>query len=77
MNHDEFINWAASEDQAGRRDAMGHSWKTWLVAVLDAAGKPIRDASGHQVFESQSQYSARHTNPTQPPKLGQTLDLFA
>lgn len=79
MGHHEFIAWSKAQDAAGKFDAMGKPWGEWLVAVLDDAGKPVRDARGNQLFQTQAQYlaSTHASSPATQPAIGQTLDLFA
>ena len=72
-----FIAWADAQDAAGKRDAMGHPFTSWLVARYLPDGRAMRDVHGAQVFETQAAFKARQ-HVEQPACLpGQTMDLFA
>jgi len=72
MTNAEFIAWAEQQDAAGHKDASGYSWTSWLLAVRAPDGTCARDAAGHQVFQTQSEYKCQHAT-----RVGQTMDLFA
>jgi hypothetical protein len=78
MTTAEIIAWAEDQDAAGKRDAMGHPFTSWLVARRNTDGTAMRDERGHQVFETQAESKARaQATPINMPALGQTMDLFA
>lgn len=53
--HAQFVAHAA----AGHLDAMGQLFSRWAVARYHDDGRAMRDAAGHQVFESQADCLAR------------------
>lgn len=73
MNHSAYITWAEAQDAAGQMDPMGQSWTSWKLARYNPDGTAMRDASGHQIFETQTEYKARQS----ALPFGQTLELFA
>lgn len=73
MTHSEFITWAEQQDADGQKDAMGFSWTTWLLAIRNPDDSLARDASDHQIFETQADYKMR----MRAIPIGQTLELFA
>ena len=74
MTTAELIEWSEAMDAAGKRDAMGYPFTSWLVAIRDEDGKAVRDAHGRQIFETQASFKARQQPRTVP--TGQTLSLF-
>jgi hypothetical protein len=64
-------------DTAGQLDAMGYPFTTWLLARRAPDGRAMRDAHGHQLFETHAEHLARQAAPTNQPAIGQNLDLFA
>lgn len=62
LSTSEFIVWAH-----GRTDAMGQPFSTWAVARYHDDGRAMRDAAGHQVFESQADFLARECGQSQAP----------
>lgn len=74
MTTAELIDWCEAMDAAGKRDAMGYPFTSWLVARRDDDDKAVRDAHGRQLFETQASFKARQ----QPcaAHVGQTLSLF-
>ena len=72
MTPSEFAAWAAQQDAADIKDAMGWPWTSWLLAVRRPDGSLTRNAAGHQIYETQAEYKARTSVP-----VGQTLELFA
>lgn len=72
MTPAEIITWSEQQDAEGRKDAMGYSWTSWLLAVRNPDGTCARDASGHQLFQTQSEYKRQHAT-----RVGQTMELFA
>lgn len=74
MTPAELIEWAEAMEAAGKRDAMGHPFTSWLVALRHDDGKAVRDANGRQIFETQASFKARQQPRTVP--TGQTLSLF-
>ena len=74
MTPAEIVDWSEAMDAAGKRDAMGHPFTSWLVAVCDDIGKPMRDEHQRQIFETQGEFKARQQQ--RPVPTGQTLSLF-
>lgn len=68
------IEWSEAMEAAGKRDAMGYPFTSWKVAVYQADGKAARDARGHQIFVTQTEWKAQHQPHAVP--TGQTLSLF-
>jgi hypothetical protein len=62
IDHHEFIKFAQ-----GRTDAMGQPFSSWAVARYHDDGRAMRDAAGHQVFESQADCLAREGHHHQRP----------
>ena len=73
MPHSEFIARAERLEAAGIKDAMGWSWTTWLLAIHNPDGSVSRDAAGHQIYETQTEYKAR----MRAVPIGQNMELFA
>ena len=71
----EFIDWAQ-----GRTDGLGQPFSGWAVARCHDDGRAMRDADGHQVFESQAEFLAREGGqslaPAAKPQAAQQ-ELFA
>ena len=74
MTTAELIRWCEDMDAAGKRDGMGYAFSSWLVAVCDDAGEPMRDEHQRQIFETQAAFKARQLQRAVP--TGQTLSLF-
>lgn len=74
MTPSEIVEWSEAMDAAGKRDAMGYQFTSWLVAVCDDMGKPMRDKDQRQIFETQAEFKARQQQ--RPVPIGQTLSLF-
>jgi hypothetical protein len=81
MTHAAFIAWAEEQAAAGKTDAMGHPFTSWLVARYARDGSALRDDNARQLFETQAEFKARssHDAPVivNLPLMGQTMDLFA
>ena len=73
MTSAEFIAWAESMDAAGKMDALGNSYTTYQIAVMNLDGTCKRGPDGHQIYETQADYKAR----IRAIPFGQTLELFA
>ncbi len=71
MNPAEIIAWSEQQEAAGAKDAMGHSFSSWLLAVKHSDGTMVRDKDGHQVFQTQTEFKR-----LQYTKVGQTMELF-
>jgi hypothetical protein len=71
MTTEEIIEWSEQQDAAGVKDAMGYPWTSWLLALRKPDGTYARDAVGHQVFQTQSEYKRLHAT-----RVGQTMSLF-
>ncbi|MBP9149212.1 MAG: hypothetical protein KBG00_10570 [Rhodoferax sp.] len=67
----EIIIWSEQQESAGVKDAMGHSFTSWLLAVKHSDGTMLRDKDGHQVFQTQAEFKR-----IQFAKVGQTMELF-
>lgn len=76
MTNAEFVAWSEAHDAAGKRDAMGQPFTAWLLARYHPDGRAIRDARGHQVFETQAEFKARQACTAPAAAIGQTLELF-
>lgn len=76
MTPAEIVAWSEAQDAAGKRDAMGHPFTSWLLAHYLPAGRVMRDQLGHQVFETQAEFKARQACTAQTAAIGQTLELF-
>jgi hypothetical protein len=74
MSTAELVEWCEAMDAAGKRDAMGYPFTSWLVAVCNDAGEPIRDEHQRKIFETQAAFKARLQQRAVP--TGQTLSLF-
>lgn len=74
MTPQQIVTWARAQDAAGKRDAMGYPFTSWLIARYDADGRAVRDQHGHQVFEPHAAHGATATETK--PASGQ-FDLFA
>jgi len=77
MTTADLIAWADAQDAAGKRDAMGHPFTSWLVARYLPDGRAMRDPLGAQVFETQAEFKARQHIDQPACQPGQTMDLFA
>ena len=77
MTPADIVAWSEAQDAAGKRDAMGRPWASWLLARYQPDGRAMRDQSGAQVFETQAEFKARQANQATAVPVGQTLDLFA
>lgn len=77
MTPAEIVTWSEAQDAAGKRDAMGRPYTSWLVARYQPDGRTMRDQMGAQVFETQDEFKARQTNQPTAVPVGHTLDLFA
>lgn len=77
MTPDDTVAWSEAQDAAGKRDAMGHLFTSWLLARYLPDGRAMRDQLGAQVFETQAEFKARQACPAPAVALGQTMDLFA
>lgn len=73
MTPAEIVAWSQAQDAAGQLDAMGYPFTSWLIARYHPDGRAIRDEDGHQIFETQAEFTAR-TTATQ---CGQNLELFS
>jgi len=71
MTPSEIITWSEQQEAAGRKDAMGYPFTSWLLAVIHPNGTMVRDKSGRQVFQTQSEYKRLHAT-----RVGQTMELF-
>lgn len=76
MTPAEIVAWSEAQDAAGKRDAMGHPFTSWLLARYLPDGRVMRDPLGHQVFETQAEFKARQACTAQTVAIGQTLELF-
>lgn len=76
MTPAEIVAWSEAQDAAGKRDAMGQPFTAWLLARYHPDGGAMRDAHGHQVFETQAEFKARQACTAQTVAIGQTLELF-
>lgn len=76
MTPAEIVAWAEAQEAAGKRDAMGFPFTSWLLARHLPDGRAMRDQLGHQVFETQAEFKARQACPAPAVALGQTLELF-
>lgn len=77
MTPADIVTWSEAQDAAGKRDAMGHPFTSWLLARYLPDGRVMRDQLGHQVFETQAEFKARQACTAPAVAIGQTLDLFA
>lgn len=77
MTPAEIVAWSEAQDAAGKRDAMGQPFTSWLIARHDTDGRAMRDRHCAQIFETQAEFKARQACPAPAVALGQTLDLFA
>lgn len=77
MTPADIVTWSEAQDAAGKRDAMGHPFTSWLLARYHPEGRAMRDQLGHQVFETQAEFKARQACAAPVVSPGQTLDLFA
>lgn len=77
MTPAEIVAWSETQDAAGKRDAMGQPFTSWLLARYLPDGRVMRDQLGAQVFETQAEFKARQACPAPAAALGQTMDLFA
>jgi hypothetical protein len=77
MTPADTIAWAEAQDAAGKRDAMGQPFTSWLLARYQPDGRVMRDQLGHQVFETQAEFKARQACAAPVVAHGQTMDLFA
>lgn len=80
MTPTDIIAWSEAQDAAGKRDAMGKPFTSWLLGRYQPDGRAMRDQLGAQVFESQAEFKARQPATTdQPPKqaIGQNMELFS
>lgn len=77
MTPAEIVTWAEAQEAAGKRDAMGHPWTSWLLARYQPDGRAMRDQFGNQIFETQAEFKARQVNCAPDMTAGETLDLFA
>lgn len=66
MSPSEITTWSEQQESAGRRDAMGCPFTSWLLAVRNPDGSMARDKNGRQVFQTQAEYK-RLNAFTQPP----------
>ena len=71
MTPGEIIAWSEQQDAAGQKDAMGYPLTSWLLAVKNPDGTLKRDAAGHQMFQTQSEYKRLHAT-----RVGQTMEHF-
>lgn len=76
MTPAENVAWSEAQDAAGKRDAMGHPFTSWLVARYLPEGRAMRDQHGAQVFETQAEFKARQACTAPAVTIGQTLELF-
>lgn len=77
MTTADTIAWAEAQDAAGKRDAMGQPFTSWLMARYLPDGRAMRDAGGAQVFETQAEFKARQQVAQAACQPGQNMDLFA
>lgn len=77
MTPAEIVAWSEAQDAAGKRDAMGHPFTSWLLARYHPDGRAMRDQLGHQVFETQAEFKARAASAAPAVAIGQTMELFA
>lgn len=75
MTPPEIIAWAKEQDAAGKKDAFGYSFTSWLIARRHPDGTVMRDENDDQVFETQAEYESRQVKP-HCTAIGQTMDLF-
>lgn len=71
MTPPETIAWAKEQDAAGKKDAFGYSFTSWLIARRHPDGTVMRDEKGDQVFETHAEYESRQvmtTNTTHHPR---------
>ena len=73
MTSAEFIAWAEAMDEDGVKDAFGHSYTTYQIAVMEPDGSCKRGPDLFQIYETQAEYKAR----VRAIPVGQTLELFA
>lgn len=73
MTSAEFIVWAEAMDANGAKDAFGHSYTTYQIAVMEPDGSCKRGPEGFQIYETQADYKAR----MRAIPVGQTLEMFA
>lgn len=76
MTPGEIVTRSEAQDAAGKTDAMGHPFSSWLVARYHPDGRAMRDQLGHQVFETQAEFIARQACNAPAVAIGQTLELF-
>lgn len=78
MTTAEIVAWADEMEAAGKRDAMGIPFTSWLVARYQPDGSAMRDQAGRQAYETQAEFKARQgqSHPVTHTPVGQTLDLF-
>lgn len=76
MTPAEIVAWSEAQDAAGKRDAMGKPFTSWLIARYLPDGRAMRDQLGAQVFETHTEFKARHAFTAQTVAIGQTLELF-
>ncbi len=76
MTPADIVAWSEAQDAAGKRDAMSHPFTSWLLARYQPDGRAMRDAHGHQVFETQAEHKARTASADAAIPIGQTLELF-
>lgn len=77
MTPAEIVAWSEAQDAAGKTDAMGRPWTSWLLARYQPDGRAMRDQRGAQVFETQADFKARQASVAPAVAVGQTMDLFA
>ena len=76
MTPQEIIQWAKEQDAAGKRDAMGHPFSSWLIARYNPDGTAIRDERGNQVYETHSDFESRQIHRPDNAAIGHNLSLF-
>lgn len=82
MTTAQIVAWAEAQDAAGKRDAMGFPFTSWLLARRHPDGRAMRDQAGRQMFETQADFKARQPDllgqsDTSTLAIGQTMELFA
>ena len=76
MTPAEITAWSEAQDAAGKRDAMGQPFTSWLIARYLPDGCAMRNQLGAQVLETQTEFKARHVCAAPVVAIGQTLELF-
>lgn len=77
MTPADIVAWSEAQEAAGKRDAMGHPFTSWLLPRYHPDGRAMRDKLGHQVFETQAEFKARQACAEPAVAIGQTMELFA